>query len=54
MTVEVGHDLVVRLRPEAARRDLPVKTLIGDLLDVIATDALVTAVLDDGGDLPGA
>jgi hypothetical protein len=54
MTVEVGHDLVVRLRPEAARRDLPVKTLIGDLLDVIAPDALVTAVLDDGGDLPGA
>jgi hypothetical protein len=34
--VEIDHGLVVRLRPEAARRDMPVTSLIHDLLDVIA------------------
>jgi hypothetical protein len=46
MMVEVDHALVVRLRPEAARRDLPVRSLIRDLLDRIATDGLTAAVLD--------
>jgi hypothetical protein len=59
MLVEVDHALVVRLRPEAARRDVPVVRLIHDLLDTIVRDGLTTAVLDadtalDDGDLPGA
>ena len=57
--VALDHALVVRLRPEAARRDLPVTRLIHDLLDTIARDGLIGAVLDadtvpDDGDLPSA
>ncbi len=47
MQVEIEPDLVARLRHEAAVRDLPVKSLICRLLDVIARDRLVAAVLDD-------
>ena len=39
-TVEVGHDTIVGLRRAAAARDVPVKSLISDLLDVIASDGL--------------
>ena len=59
MTLQIDHALVVRLRPEAARRDVPVVRLIHDLLDVIARDGLTAAVLDadsvpdDDGDLLG-
>ena len=57
--VALDHALVVRLRLEAARRDVPVVRLIYDLLDTIARDGLTGAVLDadtvpDDGDLPGA
>ena len=57
--VALDHALVVRLRPEAARRDVPVARLIHDLLDTIARDGLTAAALDadsvpDEGDLPGA
>jgi hypothetical protein len=45
--VPVDFDLVVRLRREAARRDLPLSGLIHELLTVIAEDELTTAVLDD-------
>jgi hypothetical protein len=48
VTLEVGHDVVVGLRKAAAARDLPVKVLMCSLLDAIATDQLVDAVLDDG------
>jgi hypothetical protein len=53
LVIELDHALVVRLRPKAARRDVPVVRLIHDLLDVIAADQLTGAILDDG-DLPGA
>jgi hypothetical protein len=43
----LDHAPVVRLRPEAARRDVPVARLIRDMLDVIAADQLTTAILDD-------
>jgi hypothetical protein len=46
--IELDHALVVRLRPKAARRDVPVVRLIHDLLDVIAADQLTGAILDDG------
>jgi hypothetical protein len=47
-TVIEVHALVVRLRPEARRRDMPLARLVRDLLDRIADDQLVDAVLDDG------
>jgi hypothetical protein len=54
-TVIEVHALVVRLRPEAARRDVPVRRLITDLISVIADQpSLISAVLDDSGDLHGA
>jgi hypothetical protein len=54
LTIEVGHDIVVRLRPEAARRDMPLKRLVTTVLDVLGEEPdLVGAILDDGGDLPG-
>ena len=57
--VEIDHALIVKLRPEARRRDAPVTRLICDLLDTIARDGLTGAVLDadaapDEGDPPGA
>jgi hypothetical protein len=47
--VPLDRDLLVRLRPEAARRNVSVARLIHDLLEVIATDRLAGAVLDDEG-----
>jgi hypothetical protein len=46
--VEIAHEVVVSLRREARRRDTTVERLARDLLDIIATDGLVGAVLDDG------
>lgn len=45
---EIAHPLVASFRPEARRRDISVARLILDMLDVIAADGLVGAVLDDG------
>jgi hypothetical protein len=53
LMLEVEHGLVTQFRVEAARRDMPVKRLLHDLLDTIAADHLTAAILDDG-DLPGA
>jgi hypothetical protein len=51
MTVEVDHSIVVSLRPEARRRDVPVVRLIHDLLDRVGAEpGLVGAILDDGRD----
>jgi hypothetical protein len=47
LTLEVGGDLVLAYRREAARRGVPVRTLICSILDTIAADRLVDAVLDD-------
>ena len=44
--VEIAHEVVVSLRREARRRDTTVERLARDLLDIIATDGLVGAVLD--------
>ena len=46
--IEVDREILVRLRPEAARRNVSVVFLIRDLLDVIVTDNLTGAILDDG------
>jgi hypothetical protein len=45
--VELDPAIVQPLRKEAAHRDTTLQRLIADLLDAIATDGLVTAVLDD-------
>ena len=48
MTVEVDHAIVVSLRPEARRRDVPLKRLVTDLLDRVGEEpGLVGAILDD-------
>jgi hypothetical protein len=46
-SIEVEHTVIVALRPEAARRDVPVTRLVHDLLDAIATNHLTTVVLGD-------
>ena len=53
LLLEVEHGLVTRYRVEAARRDMPVRRLLHDLLDTIAADKLTGAILDDGGNLGG-
>jgi hypothetical protein len=45
--VEIGPDIVTPLRREAARRDMSLQCLVTNLLDVIVTDELTGAVLDD-------
>lgn len=46
LTLTIDHNLLVRLRPAAVRRDVPIRRLIIDLLDAVATGGLVDAVLD--------
>jgi len=46
LSIEIEHGLVAALRPETRRRDVSVERLIQDLLTTIATDKLVTTVLD--------
>jgi hypothetical protein len=45
--IEIEHDLITRLRPEAARREVSVDRLIRNLLDIIVDEKLTTAILDD-------
>ncbi len=45
--VEIDHAVVIQLRPEAARRGLTVSAIAREILDVVATEKLVGAVLDD-------
>jgi hypothetical protein len=47
VSVDVEESVVRGLRGEASRRNVRVARLIRDLLDVIVTDRLTTAVLDD-------
>jgi hypothetical protein len=49
LCIEVEAAVIRQLRPEAAKRGLNITSLIRNLLDVVATDHLVTAILDDGG-----
>jgi hypothetical protein len=44
--VEIEHDPITRLRPEA-RREVSVDRQIRDLLDIIVDEKLTTAILDD-------
>jgi hypothetical protein len=44
--LELGTDLVACFRSEAAIRDMPVRSLILELLDVIVSDKLIDAILD--------
>jgi hypothetical protein len=47
VAINLSRDLMVRLRPEASRRGISVAQLIRDMLETIASDKLVGAVLDD-------
>jgi hypothetical protein len=46
LSLQVDRKTLLYLRQEAAARDTTVACLIIDLLDVVATDKLVGAVLD--------
>jgi hypothetical protein len=48
LAVEIDRDLIRALRPEAASRAISVPRLIREILETVATDKLVGAVLDDG------
>jgi hypothetical protein len=48
--IELEHDIVVRFRVEAAKREKTVPQLIRELLDVIVADKLTNAILDDGAE----
>jgi hypothetical protein len=47
VTVEISIAVIRALRPQAARRDVSVQRLISDVIEVVAADGLVSAVLDD-------
>jgi hypothetical protein len=44
--IEIDYALVLALRREAAKRDMPIGRLVRELLEVIAADNLAAAVLD--------
>jgi uncharacterized protein (UPF0264 family) len=48
VAVEFNRATLQQLRPEAAARGTSVPQLIRDVIEVVATDKLVGAVLDDG------
>jgi hypothetical protein len=47
LEIEFTGAVLAYFRKEAQRRDLPVKRFVNTLLDVIATDQLAAAILDD-------
>lgn len=47
VAIGLDRDLLTRLRPEAARRDISVPVLVRTILEVAVSDKLVTAILDD-------
>jgi hypothetical protein len=50
VTVEISIGAIRALRPAARQRDTTVARLINDLVEVVAADGLVSAVLDDTSD----
>ena len=53
MTVEVGHDIVLRLRPLAAKRDMPLARFVCDLLDAVGEEPSLAAAKLNDGEMPG-
>ena len=48
VALELPHDVAMRLRREAARRETTLDYLLLSVFDVVARDKLTTAILDDG------
>jgi hypothetical protein len=46
ISIELEHEIAVKFRREAARREMTVQGLVREILDVVATDRLTTAILD--------
>jgi hypothetical protein len=46
--LDLDASAVSALRREAAKRDVPLRYFLNNLIDIIATDHLATAILDDG------
>jgi hypothetical protein len=53
LQVEVDHSVVVSLRPEARRRDVPVARLVRDLLDAVGEEPSLAAAILNDGEMPG-
>lgn len=49
-TVVITTDVLSALRPHAAKRDITVNALVRRLIETIADEGMVDAILDDGGD----
>jgi hypothetical protein len=45
--LDLAGEVLAYLRQESRRRDLPIHRLVRDLLDVVATDKLAGAILDN-------
>jgi hypothetical protein len=52
MQLELAHDIVLRLRPLAAKRDLPLARFVCDLLDAVGEEPSLAAAILNDGDLP--
>jgi hypothetical protein len=50
--LEIATDLVARFRREAVIRDMPVRALMLQPLDVIVSDKLIGAILDHDAPAP--
>jgi hypothetical protein len=48
ITIGFSREVLARLRPEAARRNVSVSQLVRDLVETVSRDRLVGAILDDG------
>jgi hypothetical protein len=47
LQLEITPELVPRFRHEAVIRDMPVRALILELLDIIMSDKLIDAIIDE-------
>jgi hypothetical protein len=52
INLEIAYELANRFRREAVTREMPVRSLLLELLDIIAHDKLIDAILDRDAEEP--
>jgi hypothetical protein len=52
INLEIAYELANRFRREAVTREMPVRSLLLELLDIIAHDKLIDAILDRDAPAP--
>lgn len=50
-TVTIDNDTLIALRPHAARRSMSVNQLVRAMIDIVADDGLIDALLDDADEV---